>query len=97
MPDAVDNCVNAPNPGQEDGDNDLCGNHCDADYNQDGVVSIVDFSIIRACFDGAVQEVCDHAPESLDGEIHIDDFAIFRQQILARVPGPGQSDACNGP
>ena len=96
MLDVVDNCINAPNPDQDDSDSDLCGNQCDADYDQDSVVSILDFSTFRSCFNGAVQGVCDHAPEILDGSIHIDDFAIFRQQFLARKPGPGQSADCNG-
>ena len=96
MPDAVDNCVTAPNPGQEDSDNDLCGNHCDADYNQDGAVSILDFGVFRACFTESAQEVCDHAPAILDEVISIQDFGVVRQQFIAGVPGPGPSAACDG-
>jgi hypothetical protein len=94
--DDADNCITAPNFGQKDSDNDLCGNHCDADYNQDSVVSILDFATFRACVNGAEQGVCDHAPEILDGVISIQDFGVFRQQFLAGVPGPGQSAACDG-
>jgi hypothetical protein len=93
---AADNCITAPNPDQDDSDGDLCGNHCDADYNQDGVVSISDFGIFRTCFSGDFQGICDHAPEILDGAISIQDFGIFRQQFAAGVPGPGQSAACDG-
>ena len=96
MPDAVDNCIEAPNPDQDDSDGDLCGNRCDADYDQDNALSILDFATFRSCFNGAAEEVCDHAPELLDGVISIEDFAIFRQQFLAGAPGPGQSDACDG-
>ena len=96
VPDAVDNCINASNPDQDDSDGDLCGNQCDADYNQDSLVSILDFSTFRSCFNGAVEGVCDHAPEPLDGVISILDFGIFRQQFVAGVPGPGQSAACDG-
>jgi len=96
VPTVVDNCITVPNPDQEDSDGDLCGNQCDADYNQDGVVSIVDYGIFQSCFTGAAQEVCDHAPEILDGFISIQDFGVFRQQFVAGVPGPGQSAACDG-
>jgi hypothetical protein len=97
VPDNSDNCITAPNPNQDDSDGDLCGNRCDADYNQDSEVSILDFATFRTCFNGAVQGICDHATEEdLDGIISIQDFGIFRQQFLARVPGPGQSALCNG-
>jgi subtilisin family serine protease len=96
VPNDVDNCLTVPNPGQDDSDGDLCGNRCDADYNQDSLMSILDFGAFRSCFTGAVQEVCDHAPETLDGFISIQDFGIFRQQFVAGVPGPGQSAACDG-
>jgi len=96
VPDDTDNCITAPNPDQDDSDGDLCGNQCDADYDQDSVVSITDFSTFRSCFGGAVEGVCDHAPEILDGAIGIEDFSIFRQQFLAGVPGPGKSAACDG-
>jgi len=96
VPDDVDNCITAPNPDQDDSDGDLCGNQCDADYNQDNLVSILDFGVFRACFSGTVEEVCDHAPEILDGVISIQDFGVFRQQFTVGVPGPGQSAACDG-
>jgi len=96
IPDSVDNCITAPNPGQNDSDNDLCGNQCDADYNGDGLVSILDFGTFQACFAGAVQGVCDHAPVILDGLISILDFGVFVQQFVAGVPGPGQSATCDG-
>lgn len=96
MADAIDNCILAPNPIQEDTDGDLCGNQCDADYNQDGAVSIVDFGTFSACFTGTVQAVCDHAPQILDGIISIMDFGIFQEQFEAGAPGPGLSAACDG-
>jgi len=96
VPNDVDNCITAPNPNQDDSDSDLCGNQCDADYNQDSLVSILDFGTFRSCFGGAIQPVCDHAPEILDGVISIQDFGVFRQQFTVGVPGPGQSAACDG-
>jgi len=96
VPDAVDNCITAPNPGQEDSDGDLCGNQCDAEYNQDGLVSILDFGLFRDCFNGNAQGICDHAPEILDGIISIQDVGVFRQQFLVGVPGPCQNGAHEG-
>jgi hypothetical protein len=96
VPDAADNCIAVSNSGQVDSDGDLCGNQCDADYNQDSVISVVDFGIFQACFTGAFQEICDQAPDPLDGVISVKDFGIFRQQFVAGIPGPGQSAACNG-
>ncbi len=96
VPDDVDNCITAPNPNQEDSDGDLCGNHCDADYDQDGLVSITDFGTFQVCFTTTPLGICDHAPETLDGLISILDFGLFQQQFVAGVPGPGQSATCNG-
>ena len=36
--DEFDNCSDVVNYGQDDTDGDDCGNSCDADYNDDGVV-----------------------------------------------------------
>lgn len=94
--DNQDNCVEEPNPGQEDTDEDLCGNHCDSDYNQDGVVNAVDKRYFTVCYDGTFREVCDHAPEELDGVISIMDFGILRDQLRKGVPGPGLSPKCDG-
>ena len=89
MPDAVDNCITAPNPDQDDSDGDLCGNQCDADYNQDSMVSILDFGNFQTCFAGAVEGVCDHSPEILDGIISILDFGVFRRQFDRGSAGAG--------
>lgn len=98
IPDKRDNCLTVPNPGQEDYDHDKCGNHCDADYNQDGLVDAADFAIFEDCFDflRPPKLICDHAPEELDGVVSILDFSIFRYQWFAGVPGPGKSPACDG-
>lgn len=44
--DAVDNCLNVPNPGQRDDDLDGYGNICDADLNQDCIVGGADAGFI---------------------------------------------------
>jgi hypothetical protein len=96
VPDVADNCITDPNPNQDDSDGDLCGNQCDADYNQDSVISILDFGVFQTCFTGTVLGICDHAPEILDGVSSILDFGVFQRQFVAGVPGPGQSAACDG-
>jgi hypothetical protein len=60
------------------------------------IFSILDFGVFQACFVGAVQGICDHAPETLDGVISILDDGVFQQQFIAGVSGPGQSAACDG-
>jgi hypothetical protein len=39
LPDALDNCIHAPNPDQRDSDGDGFGNLCDADVDDDGRVT----------------------------------------------------------
>ena len=49
--DTLDNCIpinqngNSVNPAQDDTDGDFCGNVCDADVDQDGLVSFADIFI----------------------------------------------------
>jgi len=40
------------NPSQTDSDSDGCGNRCDPDFNQDGVVGIAGFSVLAASLNG---------------------------------------------
>ena len=40
--DEFDNCLEAMNPAQDDTDGDGCGNRCDADYDDSGIVGIPD-------------------------------------------------------
>jgi hypothetical protein len=50
IPDPLDNCTLAPNPGQEDDDRDGFGNRCDADLDQTGNVTISDVNRFRICW-----------------------------------------------
>jgi hypothetical protein len=38
VPDVLDNCSEVMNPDQDDTDGDDCGNLCDADYDNSGIV-----------------------------------------------------------
>jgi len=50
LEDYFDNCYLVSNPSQKDTDHDGCGNACDADYNNDGVVNGSDTSIFISSF-----------------------------------------------
>jgi hypothetical protein len=87
--DVIDNCSEAPNSDQDDTDADYCGNLCDADYDQDGVVGISDFNIFRRCF-VEPSELCKHTEPVRIGAVGIGDFNAFRSFFLS-TPGPSGS------
>ena len=60
--DAVDNCSDRVNFGQDDTDLDDCGNICDADYDQTGVVGFPDFGAFVGAFGGTNEEFCHNEP-----------------------------------
>lgn len=86
---ATDNCVEISNPDQVDSDADGCGNACDADYDQSGIVDADDFDHFRSVMgrkegDANFDARADHDD---DGRINGTDFVIFRSQ-MNREPGP---------
>src|SRR5262245_4555797 len=86
--DNIDNCidvVNGFNPAvtngnQRDADLDGIGNACDGDFNEDGVVNVVDFNIFRQCFEtGAGPEddpTCAESDMDSDGTVTLLDFDL---------------------
>jgi len=48
--DRDDNCISVANTAQTDTDNDMIGNFCDFDYNNDGVIGAPDFTAVRRAF-----------------------------------------------
>jgi len=60
--DAIDNCSDRPNPNQDDTDADDCGNLCDADYDNSGVVGFGDFGAFVDAFGGTNELYCHLEP-----------------------------------
>ena len=48
--DSADNCLEVANPDQADANGEGYGDACDADYNDDGVVSGSDIAVLAAAF-----------------------------------------------
>jgi hypothetical protein len=89
--DAVDNCSDAANAAQDDTDGDDCGNLCDADYDNDGVVGFGDFGFFTSCF-GTTNELCQHV-EPIGGRVvGFADFGFFTANF-GRSPGPSGTTA----
>jgi hypothetical protein len=83
--DLFDNCTDIPNAVQIDVDGDGCGNPCDADYTQDGLIGGPDFLIFRADFGtSAPGLVTDHNGDDIVGG---PDFLTFRAGF-GGTPGP---------
>ena len=83
--DCEDNCSVRVNPTQFDADGDLCGNVCDADYSQSGVVGFGDFGRFTVHF-GSNDSLYEHA-EPPSGIVGFADWGIFTTLFGTR-PGP---------
>lgn len=84
--DIVDNCRDAANETQIDTDLDGCGNACDADYNNDGIVGGPDFFRLKACFGLSVTATsslgpCASRDNTGDGIVGGPDFFVMKAQF----------------
>ncbi len=84
---AEDNCLATANSGQVDADADGYGNVCDADFNNDCVVNVLDLGVLRSVFfsDDA------NADMNSDGVVNIVDLGLLRQLFFS-PPGPSAFD-----
>ena len=89
--DSIDNCSEAVNAGQVDTDVDDCGNVCDADYDQTGVVGFLDLFKFGAEFGRGSPLFC-HVPPIPGCIISFADFH-FLISSFSDVPGPSGTTA----
>jgi len=89
--DTLDNCWDDVNSYQDDTDRDGCGNVCDADYDNNGLVDFGDFGEILHAFGSTDEEKC-HV-ESITGCIV--DFGDFGYTVshFGAEPGPSGTTA----
>jgi hypothetical protein len=89
--DAIDNCSEDVNTGQDDTDADDCGNICDCDYDQIGFVGFSGFLQFAAAFGTTDEEKC-HVEPIPGCTVGFDDFLIFAAEF-GQVPGPSGTTA----
>jgi len=102
VPDSEDNCIDVANPDQVDSNLDEddnstkagdqhYGNACDPDFDNNGIVNIIDFNEWRKYTGQSVPPAPASIDISGDGLIWIQDFNIWRQ-YYGKDPGPGIGD-----
>ncbi|MFK7888481.1 MAG: thrombospondin type 3 repeat-containing protein [Gammaproteobacteria bacterium] len=94
--DNLDNCIDVANAEQRDDDADGYGNRCDADFNNDCVVSVIDLGIMRTVFFTTADEPDWSAAVdlNLDDTVNLIDLGLLRT-LFFEPPGPsGLTDQC---
>jgi hypothetical protein len=90
--DQIDNCSEAANTAQDDTDGDDCGNSCDADYNDDGVVGHPDVFEFGAVFGTKGNEEKCHIGPVPGCFVSFQDLA-FLVGVFGESPGPSGTTA----
>jgi len=87
--DRCDNCTGWLNPAQIDTDRDGFGNACDADFDNSGLVSLVDFqTLVASLFKLACQPGFDPRTDlDATNSVQLSDFNRFRT-LMNQPPGP---------
>ena len=96
--DEFDNCSDVVNDAQDDTDGDDCGNVCDADYDNSGVVGHPDLFEFAANFGTTEEEYCHFEPLVPDGPIAGNCFVglddgVFAILAFDSAPGPSGTTA----
>jgi hypothetical protein len=89
--DDMDNCLDRINTGQDDTDDDDCGNICDADYDDTGAVGFPDFGLSSIAYGGNDEEKC-HIDPIPGCSVGFPDFGVF-SLLYGTVPGPSGTTA----
>jgi hypothetical protein len=89
VPDADDNCAEIANPTQADANLEGFGDACDADYDDDGAVTALDFSTLRAAYgsEAGGERWNAEVDHDGDGAITAADFTVLRSRY-GSSPGP---------
>ena len=90
--DQIDNCSEVANTEQDDTDNDDCGNLCDADYNDDGVVGHPDVFEFGPTFGTMGNEEKCHMEPIPGCFVSFGDFG-FLIAAFGEIPGPSGTTA----
>ncbi|MEE9426411.1 MAG: choice-of-anchor Q domain-containing protein [Methylococcales bacterium] len=83
VPDSSDNCINIENPDQEETDGDIFGDACDGDFNNDGQVDLMDFSV----FLGLLGQPGPRGDFNRSGTVDLGDHSILLG-LIGDAPGP---------
>jgi hypothetical protein len=95
----LDNCSDDVNPFQDDTDGDDCGNLCDANYDQGGLVGLGDFGTFVGAFNTASENQCHFEATGPPGPVAgnclvgLDDFGYF---VGVFNTAPGASGTTDG-
>ncbi len=85
VPDVSDNCIDVENPDQEESDDDIYGDACDGDFNNNGIVDFGDHSIFLGLI-GQSGPKGDFNRSTSPG-VDFGDFSILLGMI-GNAPGP---------
>ena len=90
LDDFFDNCrdVALAPPDNKDSDGDGCGNICDGDFDQDGIVNGADFIIFRGGFIAGASGITDMTGDHITNGA---DFIQFRGNFIQGTPGPSEN------